>query len=468
MDDTFAGQHACNAEDHTRPFIIEWDATDMSSFESYASNDIVFVKYEGCKLRVLDECRDDDVHGAKGAYKPPEWTSGSLETIDIHNSGELYAKLPLGEATLGGRVNSGEQFHMEYFVAGTTTATRSAVYRDDIKSNPGCDSATHFVYAYNLGAFALGSVNEFNTEVGGSLFGFGAGSKTSKGRKADKKGGDLAVCRAEEATEVLGCKTPIRINLRKIRDGKNPKEEKIAAPDTSDTMSAAALVNAKVEMSSEARSHYDAAMQKLTAKDGPGCLKELDAHDELDPTHKSTAPKSQLAMFRAQCVMIAGQCNAGKKLARMSYENTPNMKQFGPEHTDRAVEALAMMHCQGASMSKRDQMMQALMRLQQAATITKKSVKFCDNIHAKIKKLAPLVKPKDDDDTRLMDLNRTLFAILPMCYQRAGNCKKAFKVYKENLPAQSREGYDRMKDPKVREQSMRSAFESMIRKCKGK
>src|SRR5689334_5903292 len=139
MDESFAAQNACNPEDHTRPFIIEWDATDMSSFESHAANDIVIVKYEGCKLRVLDECRNDSIRGSQGAYKPPEWTSGSLETLDIHNEGELYAKLPLGQATLGGRVSAGESFHMEYFVAGTVNATRDAVYREDIESNPGCD-----------------------------------------------------------------------------------------------------------------------------------------------------------------------------------------------------------------------------------------------------------------------------------------------------------------------------------------
>ena len=71
----------------------------MSSFESLAASDIVFVKYEGCSLRVLDECKNDSIRGEQGAYKPVEWTTGQLETIDIHNEGELYAKLPLSQAS---------------------------------------------------------------------------------------------------------------------------------------------------------------------------------------------------------------------------------------------------------------------------------------------------------------------------------------------------------------------------------
>ena len=188
MDETFAGQNACNAEEHTKPFVIEWDATDMSSFESIAANDVVFVKYEGCTLKVLDECKNDSIRGEQGAYKPPEWTTGQLETVDIQNSGELTAKLPLAQATLGARVSGGESFHMEYYVAGTRYASRDAVYEKDLEGRYGCEETTHFVYGYNLGAFALGSANELDVEAGGSAFGFGAQGKANKSSKVDKKG----------------------------------------------------------------------------------------------------------------------------------------------------------------------------------------------------------------------------------------------------------------------------------------
>ncbi|MGB1275692.1 MAG: hypothetical protein ACPG77_08070, partial [Nannocystaceae bacterium] len=153
-----AGKGMCDPSNHDKPFIIEWDATDMSSFESYAANDMVMVHYEGCSLRVVDTCRNDDIPGSFGTYKPVEWTSGSLEALNIADENTLYAKLPLGQATLGGRVRSGEKFKMEYFVAGTRTATRSKVYAGDLGKEDGCEDVTHFVYAYNLGAFALGSV----------------------------------------------------------------------------------------------------------------------------------------------------------------------------------------------------------------------------------------------------------------------------------------------------------------------
>jgi hypothetical protein len=466
MDKTFAAKNACNPEDHNRPFIIEWDATDMSSFESLAANDIVMVKYEGCKLRVLDECRDDDVKGSFGAYKPTEWTSGSLETIDIHNEGELYAKLPLGRDTLSGRVAAGEEFHMEYFVAGTTYATRSAVYRDDLKHNLGCDPATHFVYAYNLGAFALGSVNEFEANAGGSIFGYGIEGKSSGGRKAEKKGGDLSVCREDEATEVLGCKTPIRLNLRKIRDGVDPDKAALNAPDDAASMAAAAQVDAKVEMSAEARAHYDSAMQKLAARDGKGCLAELDAHDELDPDHKSTDPKVAFSLNRAQCIMLAGQCDAGKDLVRRRADNDAMARQLGPEHTTKWVEATAMMYCQGDSMSDRDRLLQALYQLQIAAYQTRKNAAYCEERWKTIAELLPKVEPRDADDMQIINAESALFGMVPMCFQRAGDCARAFAAWKEVIPERTREHYAQIEDPQRLAETQRRDFENMARKCK--
>ena len=320
MDQTLAGQDKCDPANHKRPFIIEWDATDMSSFEQIVANDIVVVRYEGCTLTVLDECRNESIRGEQGSYLPPEWTSGSLETIDISNEGELYAKLPLGSATLGGRVSGGEKFHMEYFVAGTRQATRDAVYRADLASNPGCEGATHFVHGYNLGAFALGLANELNATVGGSVYGFGAGGSNTRKSSAEKKGGDLATCKSDSATEVLGCKAPIRLSLREVRDGDNPDEAAKRAPDDSASLNAAGKVDAKVEGTAKSRSHLESAMAKSIAGDGKGCMDELDAHDKLEPERSSTDPKAPYSHTRSKCLMMSGKCDAGKKLMVKYFE----------------------------------------------------------------------------------------------------------------------------------------------------
>jgi hypothetical protein len=462
MDDSFAGKNACNPENHLRPFIIEWDATDASSFQQHAANDIVFVQYEGCTLRVLDECRNESIRGEQGAYKPTEWTAGALETLDVNNSADLYAKLPLGQATLGGRVEGGEKFHMEYYVAGTTTASRDAVYRGDLEGKYGCEKATHFVYGFNLGAFALASSKNLTASAGGSVFGFGAGGSESRSSSAEKRGGKLAVCDSESAKEVEGCKAPIRLTLRDIRPGENPDKTAMAAPDTPESVTAAAIVNAKIEMSEEAQAHIEAAQRKIAAKDGPGCIKELDAYDKLNPKKKSTDPKVPYAMYRGQCLMMAGKCDAGKGLTRKYFEQTGSML---PEQLDRYAESLGSMYCQG-KLSDRDALLRAAMELQKGAYQGDIGTKACNENYATIVKLRDKVKPKDDEDTQVSGAKTHGHYTAANCLGRAGDCKAAYKVY---FDVESKSDWAaKMTDTAQRDKLLKDNFQSLVQKCKGK
>lgn len=463
MNDSFAGQNACNPKNALRPFIIEWDATDKSSFEAYANSDVVMVRYEGCDMVVLEECRNDSIRGSQGAYKPVEWTSGALEKLDITNQGELHAKLPLSVGTLGGRVSGGEKFHMEYYVAGTRTSTRDAVYRADIASNPGCEGATHFVYGYNLGAFALGSLTELNAAVEASVYGFGAGGSTNKSRKADKQGGDLSTCKSDSATEVEGCKAPIRLTLRPIRDGENPEKEAMKAEDTSDSLNAAGMVNLKVEISDMARSRIETAQTKLASRDGKGCISELDAYDKLEPKRKSTDPKIAWSTYRAQCLMLSGKCDAGKVLLR-KYMESNNPTGQSPESLDSGVEFQVTQYCQG-KLSPRDELLQGFMALAMASS-KKMSVADCDVAYEKVNKNKKSVKPKDDEDHQIIQASRDLYAIAPGCYARAGDCKKARAVFDATFPVEER--FKDVKDPAIRKQSMDATFDAMVSKCKAK
>lgn len=465
MADSFAGKNACNPENHLRPFIIEWDATDMSSFEQHAANDIVFVQYEGCSLRVLDECRNESIRGEQGAYKPAEWTSGSLETLDVNNSAELYAKLPLGQATLGGRVEGGEKFHMEYYVAGTKTASRDAVYRSDLEGKYGCEKATHFVYGYNLGAFALGSSKNLTASAGGSAFGFGAGGSETRASSAEKKGGKLSVCDSESAKEVEGCKAPIRLTLRDIRPGENPEKTAMAAPDTPDSMAAAAIVNAKVEMSEEASARFQAATRSMGAGDGKNCLKELDAHDKLNPKNKSIDPKSGFGFIRGQCVMLAGQCDAGKSLIRKSAEQAAHMKTMGPEQIDRMVEQYGSMYCQG-KMNDRDTLLKAINTLAMGMNNSSLGVKGCDEAYKTVLKLRGKVKPKDGEDYNLINLEGNLPAYVAGCYGRNGDCKVARAKMIESFAGERKAGFDKITDVPTREKVYDDLLGSYAPKCK--
>ena len=237
----------------------------------------------------------------------------------------------------------------------------------------------------------------------------------------------------------------------------------MAAPDTPESVAAAAAINSKLEMSDDARAHYEAAAAKMNAQDGKGCLKELDSHDKLDAKHKSTDASSPFAMLRAQCVMLSGKCDAGKVQMRKAFEKT--MSQYGPEHIDRTVDAMASMWCQG-SMSPTDRVRRALKNLSDGAYMTKKDAAFCVDNYQTVVKYIDKAKPRDADDTQISQAMDTLYHLSATCLGRAGDCKGAYKVYRELMPAKVREGMDKIQDPKQREDVYRNGFESLIRQCK--
>jgi hypothetical protein len=463
---TAVGKHKCDPKSADRPFVIEWDATDMSSFESRAANDVVFVKYVGCDLQIVDGCSQDSERGSFGSYKAVEWTSGSVESLDINNDGDLYAKLPLGAASLEGRVEGGEKFHMEYFVSGTRSATRESIARGTIAKVSACKAATHFVYSYNLGAFALGSQSSIKGSIQGSVWGYGGGADRSSSSKAEKAGGVLSSCRGESAKDVATCRVPIRLTLREITAGDSAETAEAQAPETPEAKNLAGKLAARNDREHQAEEHASAARQKANSKDGPGCLSELEQHDKLDPRPEglSTNSASAYAMTRAQCIMLSGQCDAGKVAYRRALEKSSGA-QMAAEQLDRSTDAMGMMFCQGASMKPRDQLLKALFDLNQGAYMTKKTVAACDAAYQTAKGLVPAVKPTGDDDDQVKNAGAALRTTAPSCFAKAGDCTAAWNAYKEawrldpNLPPQSHN---------LNDDALRRGFETIIRACKDK
>jgi len=457
---TFAGQNRCNPKSHDRPFIVEWDATDQSSFQARASSDVVVVKYEGCDLQVLDACSVDSVKGAFGGYKAVDWTTGQLESVDIEDDNDLFTKLPLGAASLGGRVHNGDKLHMEYFVSGTRSATRDHLYRGALDRIAGCKGATHFVYAYNLGAFALASKSSLEGQVNGSYLGFGAGGSHSSSTKADKKGGDLSACTSDSAKEVDTCKVPIRLTLREITDGDDPGATAASAPETDRAASLAGRLQADTAAQREAAQHATAAREKLEAHDGPGCLQELDLHDKLDPRPEglSTTPKTgQLARRRGACLMAAGQCDAGKALLRRGYDaEWPN---DAPEHAQAVIDGTVAQFCQGPNPSTHDRILHARGQLELGGALGKPlDAASCQAAYDTLQGLKAFTGDNHSDDpTRVTAVGIVVMAA--RCFSRAGDCAGAFKVYAELM---------KLWRPDQKDASIRTAFEGTIAECKGK
>jgi hypothetical protein len=333
---TTIGDHRCKVgQTDDRPFVVEWDSTDLASFEAKAQRDIVFVKVAGCELKVLD-CKDDGIGGKYGIYNAVAWTSGSVEGFEIKNEGDLYAKLPLGAVQLAGSVNAGNALHLKYFVSGSRPADRNIVYRGDLAGNPLCGDATHFVTGYDLGAFELDTSGHDSESASIGVGKIGGGGSLSHEQSHLKHAGQLDDCTADTAKELGRCKAPIRLALRAITEGNNPSPPQNTAittppdPGVQPGMSTAEQVTALMQ----------SAVHKEQLRDGNGCLGDLDRATALDPKFES---RGNMMMIRAQCEMLAGKCDQGKKRYRIAI--VAAAPQLTPAQIDQAASYQASQLC---------------------------------------------------------------------------------------------------------------------------
>lgn len=331
-----AASTACaEGQEDDRPFVIHWDATDLALFESLAQRDVVVLKYKGCELEVLDECQDDAVAGKYGAYEQARWTSGTVEGFDMKSEAEVYAKLPLGAATLSGRASADQSLNLYYYVSGTRTATRRKLYDGDFGGNPACAGATHFVWGYNLGAFALATTDKSEIEAEGGTWTAAAGASRINESNRLKKGGELESCTSDSARDLQSCKVPIRLVVRPIKSGAG-----VAA--TTPAATPAVVPGAPKTPAEQAHKLRVTAAEKWNLGDGIGCLADLNAADQLDPDPDRVKLQT---MLRGFCEMTAGKCDEGKKRYRQFLMTNPAMARLTAEQIDRDISQKASQYC---------------------------------------------------------------------------------------------------------------------------
>ena len=194
------------------------------------------------------------------------------------------------------------------------------------------------------------------------------------------------------------------------------------------------------------------ANRKMLHHDGKGCLEDLDKI-------KAHAPKLAKTMtaLRAQCQMLAGDCQAGKKLLAGYYVRQMNM---APDRAHRTAESIGSMRCRGADMTERDKLLRALWEISDGAFMN--SRKDCEKNIALVRQLSDKVKPKGPDDGQVKGGPRALFHNGAACLARAQDCAGAWRVWQENYPG---DALSKLSETQRRE-VMAKGFRSSIERCK--
>jgi hypothetical protein len=279
--------------------------------------------------------------GTFGAYGTPEFTSGTLQGFDVENQGELYAKLPLGAASLSGRLEAGEALHLSYFVSGVAISSRDALYRTEVDRDASCRDATHFVHSYALGAFELSSREHRGGSAEASGFGAGLGASRRHSEAQLGRGGDLGSCKTQQQT---ACRVPIRLTLREIKPGAAPE---LAAGQTPAPGEMPQHVRDKLSNTQNVIALWKEAVTKWTEKrDGAGCVAGMDQAARLDPEVRQNGAFQNVYW---RCLMGAGRCDDGSKYLRDLLAAEDRQHRKSDADLDKEVREEANRACPSAT-----------------------------------------------------------------------------------------------------------------------
>lgn len=180
------GQATCAvAASQTRPLIVEWPAADRAALEAQAHRGLVVVRYEGCDLEVLRQCR------AAGDYSFVALTP-KQEGVTIRNQDELYANIPVHAAKFEGQLQQAGQLNVNMTIVGMYEARAAGGAKPRLEGD--CQGATHVVTALAVGAFEFYAGADASVGGGASLLGAGAGAKSASHHETLSRDGATESC----------------------------------------------------------------------------------------------------------------------------------------------------------------------------------------------------------------------------------------------------------------------------------
>jgi hypothetical protein len=212
------------ARDPLRPLIVEWPGTSKVELESGSRRGLVIVSYMGCNLKVLANCHADGTYGFTG-------TTPARDSVAVDTMTELYARLPLGAASLKGELSQGSALDLEYIAVGVKRAEG-----EPMSLSGDCDGATHFVEQMTLGAYSLDAVASGAAGGGLDVQGAGLGGGRKEERRKLRGSGAIDRCegkapeREDDAREA-GCGAILQIGLAPLRGAGAPSPVAAVATD---------------------------------------------------------------------------------------------------------------------------------------------------------------------------------------------------------------------------------------------
>jgi hypothetical protein len=202
------GETKCGVmKSQAKPLIVEWPSSDRLELETKVREGIVAVRYVGCEMSVLGRC------SVPAKYKYIGGTRKQDE-LDIKDEDDLYANLPVGAASLQGRLERSGRLTVKMDLVGRYQSEKTEVRADELQG--ACEGATHFIYGLTLGAFDFYAGGGANVGGGAGVGGVAAGAHSQAERESISRDGEAVACERATSADTSppeGCAAILRVEV---------------------------------------------------------------------------------------------------------------------------------------------------------------------------------------------------------------------------------------------------------------
>lgn len=204
-----SGARCQEAASQNKPLVTEWSASDRIDLDAMVhQGGSVVVRYSGCKMELLRNCR------APGEYAYLAGTKQD-ERVTISNESELFTKLPLGATTFEAMVAGGKSIRVDMSIVGKYAAKDASVGSREL-TGTGCSGATHVIVGLTTGAFETSAAASSSAGGGVSI----VGAKSSSQSEVLRRGGKASSCLSatpEDKAPPESCSAFLRLELAPIQ-----------------------------------------------------------------------------------------------------------------------------------------------------------------------------------------------------------------------------------------------------------
>lgn len=186
-------QSTCKvAKDPLNPLVVEWPGTAKVDLEAASRRGLVAVAYSGCSMKILSGCE------IKGGYDL-EKTTPARDRLEIGNTSDLYAKLPLGAASLKGELGLESSLELDYIAVGQRIANKQPA-----ETVGECAGATHYIRSITIGAFKLDAKAKGKAGIEAGVGNAGAGVSRDENTRNLRSQGDVEKCQKDAKGDDCG------------------------------------------------------------------------------------------------------------------------------------------------------------------------------------------------------------------------------------------------------------------------